>query len=74
MHHHLGISDLPEFDMDSEMLRIEFDYETGKIKLEYQETHSPLHKRWRKICSPDEVFPALVRFLQLKNWCGPWQD
>jgi len=70
----LCISDLPEFDLEREMLRITFDSKSGQVKLEYQETVSPLYKRWTKLCPPDQAFASFVRFLKLKNWCGPWPD
>jgi hypothetical protein len=69
--HTLCISNLPEFDFEREMLRIDFDPKARQFKLEYQETCSPLYKRWRKTCSPEQVFPSIVRFLKLKNWCRP---
>jgi hypothetical protein len=67
--HTLCISDLPEFDLEREMLRIDFDPKAGQFKLAYQETRSPLYKRWRRTCSPEQAFPSFVRFLKLKNWC-----
>ena len=67
--HTLCISDLPEFDLEREMLRIDFDPKAGKFKLEYQETKSPLYKRWGKMCSPEQAFPSFVRLLKLRNWC-----
>jgi hypothetical protein len=64
----LRISYLPEFDPDKEVLNIDFDRKDGQFKFEYQETSSPLYKRWQKTCSPDQAFPTLVRFLRTKKW------
>jgi hypothetical protein len=64
----LCVSDLPEFDMDRELLRIDFDPEGHQFKFEYQETMSPLYKRWRKTSPPEDAFPAFVRFLKRKKW------
>jgi hypothetical protein len=61
------ISYLPEFGPDKEVLNIDFDHKEGQFRFEYQETDSPLYKRWKKACSPDQAFPAFLRFLKMKN-------
>jgi hypothetical protein len=70
-HLRLRISYLPEFDPDKEVLNIDLDRKDGQFKFEYPETASPLYKRWKKICSPDQAFPTLVRFLKMKKWFFP---
>ena len=67
--HTLCISDVPEFDLEREMLRIDFDPKSEQFKLEYQETKSPLYKRWRKTCQLEQAFSTFVCFLELKGWC-----
>jgi hypothetical protein len=67
-HIQLRISYLPEFDPDNEVLNIDLDRKDGQFTFEYQETASPLYKRWNKTCSPDQAFPTLVRFLKMKKW------
>src|SRR5258706_6205440 len=42
---------------------------SSSLSIRYQETRSPLYKRWRRTCSPEQAFPSFVRFLKLKNWC-----
>lgn len=49
----LRISYLPEFDPEKEVLRIDLHGKDGQSKFEYQETASPLYKRWKKRCSPE---------------------
>lgn len=67
-HLRLRISYLPEFDPDKEVLNVDLDHESGLFEFEYQETASPLYKRWRRRCSTDEAFPVFTRFLQRKKW------
>jgi len=67
-HLQLRISYLPEFDPDKEVLNVDFDHKNEQFRFEYQETASPLYKRWRRSCSPDQAFQTLVRFLQMKKW------
>lgn len=67
-HMELRISHLPEFDPFKEVLNINFDRADGQFKFEYQETESPLCKRWKKSCLPDQAFPTLLRFLKMKKW------
>ncbi len=64
----LLVSYLPEFDFYREVLRIDCNTKTGLMEFEYSETESPLYKRWRRICPPDEAFAVLVRFLKMKKW------
>jgi hypothetical protein len=67
-HVRLLISYLPEFDPDGQLLYVEFDSTTRQVKFEYQETQSPLYKRWRKACSPNDCFPVFQRFLKRVKW------
>lgn len=67
-HAQLRVSYLPEFDPDKEVLNVDLDPKSGQFEFEYQETASPLYKRWKKTCSADEAFPAFNRFLKLKKW------
>ncbi len=67
-HLRLRLSYLPEYDPDQEVLNIDFDHIKRQFQFEYQETASPLYKRWKKTCSPDQAFPTLVPFLKMKKW------
>jgi hypothetical protein len=67
-HVRLQISYLPEFDADKEALSVDLNHETGEFEFEYQETASPLYKRWRRKCPANEAFPVFNRFLQRKKW------
>jgi hypothetical protein len=64
----LGISYLPEFDPDKEVLNVDFNRASGQFEFEYQETASPLYKRWKRKCPANDAFPVFNRFLQLKKW------
>ena len=66
--HDVIVSDLPEFDLDRDVLKIEFDPKAGMVRFEYWETRSPLYKRWKKTCPPEHAFSSFVRFLKLKQW------
>jgi hypothetical protein len=66
--HQLCISYLPEFVLKEEVLTIDWEPLDGKFWFEYWETWSPLYKRWKKTCLPDQAFPSFVRFLKLKKW------
>lgn len=70
-HAQLLISQLPEFDPDGQLLYVELDSTKGQIKFEYQETSSPLYKRWRRACSPEDSFPVFQRFLKRVKWFYP---
>ena len=67
-HAQLKISYYPDFHPDGEFLNVDLEGETGQIKFEYQETPSPLYKRWKRVCQPSEAFEVFQRFLQLKKW------
>jgi hypothetical protein len=67
-HVRLQISYLPEFDPDKEALSVDLNHETGEFEFEYQETASPLYKRWRGKCPANEAFRVFNRFLQRKKW------
>jgi len=67
-HMQLRISYLPEFHPDKEVLNVEFDHKDEHFRFEYQETASPLYKRWQRTCPPDQAFQTLVRFLKMKKW------
>jgi hypothetical protein len=70
-HMRLRISYLPEVDPDKELLNVDLDHENGQFKFEYQETSSPLYKRWTRTCGPEEAFAVLQRFLRRVNWFYP---
>ena len=67
-HMTLCISYLPEFEPSKEVLNVDLDHKDGRFRFEYWETASPLYKRWKKECPPDQAFPTLLRFLEMKNW------
>jgi hypothetical protein len=64
----LLLSNVPDWEMGRDVLRIRLNHETGLLEFEYQETPSPVYKRWRKSVPPDQSFSALVRFLAMKKW------
>lgn len=70
-HVRLLISYLPEFDPEGQVLYVELDSTNEQIKFEYQETSSPLYKRWKRTCPPEDSFPVFQRFLKRVKWFYP---
>jgi hypothetical protein len=69
-HQTLVIAQTPEFDWDKEILRVSLDTHTGALVFDFQETGSklPKYQHWIRRCPPEEGFPRLERFLELKKW------
>ena len=64
--HTLIVSNTPEFDMSSEVLRVDLDMNGGLI-FEYVE-RPDAERRWRKRVAPHEALGALEHLVRIKGW------
>lgn len=64
--HTLIVSNTPEFDMFSEVLRVDLDMKGG-LAFEYVE-QPDAERRWRKRVAPDEALGALEHLVRMKGW------
>lgn len=64
--HTLIVSNTPEFDMGSEVLRVDLDMEGGLL-FEYVE-QPYAERRWRKRVAPHEALGALEHLARMKGW------
>ena len=78
--HTLIISRTPEFQLNREVLRVDFDCTRQRFHFEYRERpfaspvernlkrSGPAHEAWTKKCDAAAGFSAFERFLALKRW------
>ncbi len=84
--HRLCISDLPEFDLEREMLRIDSDPKAGQFKLEYQVSGNALSavqaleknmftgagvSIFRPLPEVEKLVPPFVMFLPFRSPLNP---
>lgn len=67
------ISQTPEFDVQREVLAIDYNFEKEYFTLEFrqQQFHQPYDskkKNWTRYCPPEKVYLVIVKFFRLQKW------
>lgn len=66
------IAQTPEFDMQREVLAIDYDFEKEYFILNFRQ--GILKKSWTKYCPLEEVYSGVVHFFRLQKWFAEFPD
>lgn len=73
------ISQTPEFEMDREVLAIDYNFEKEYFTLEFRQQqfnqpYDPNKRNWKRYCPPEMVYSVIVKFFRLQKWFTEFPD